>query len=258
MFEARLIAGNLLKKVVESMKDLIRQGTWDCNDKGITLQAMDSAHVCLVSVQLSADGFDKYTCERNVSLGVDMDSMSRVLRCAANNDIISIAAEGTSPDTLKFTFEAIEQERVSEYQMKLMNIEEEHLDIPDTEYSATVTMPSQELLRIIRDLSQFGDTISIKAAKSSIQFSTNGSVGSGNIKLSQTSSEAEDKKVSLDISDPVDLQFACRYLNLFMKAASLSPRVTLSMSTDIPLKVEFNVGKIGNLRYYLAPKIEDD
>jgi len=119
-------------------------------------------------------------------------------------------------------------------------------------------MPSQELLRIIRDLSQFGDTISIKAAKSSIQFSTNGSVGSGNIKLSQTSSEAEDKKVSLDISDPVDLQFACRYLNLFMKAASLSPRVTLSMSTDIPLKVEFNVGKIGNLRYYLAPKIEDD
>ena len=96
--------------------------------------------MCLVSVQLSADGFDKYTCERNVSLGVDMDSMSRVLRCAANNDIISIAAEGTSPDTLKFTFEAIEQERVSEYQMKLMNIEEEHLDIPDTEYSATVTV----------------------------------------------------------------------------------------------------------------------
>ena len=120
-----------------------RQGTWDCNDKGITLQAMDSAHVCLVSVQLSADGFDKYTCERNVSLGVDMDSMSRVLRCAANNDIISIAAEGTSPDTLKFTFEAIEQERVSEYQMKLMNIEEEHLDIPDTEYSATVTVQKE-------------------------------------------------------------------------------------------------------------------
>lgn len=64
MFEARLVAGNLFKKVVESVKDLIRQGTWDCGEKGITLQAMDSAHVCLVSVSLEAEGFDKYKCER--------------------------------------------------------------------------------------------------------------------------------------------------------------------------------------------------
>ena len=31
-------------------------------------------------------------------------------------------------------------------------------------------MPSQELQRIIRDLSQFGDTITISAIKNSIQF----------------------------------------------------------------------------------------
>ena len=64
MLEARLVAGNLFKKVVESMKDLIRQGTWDCGEKGIQLQAMDSAHVCLVAVSLESDGFDKYSCDR--------------------------------------------------------------------------------------------------------------------------------------------------------------------------------------------------
>ena len=65
-------------------------------------------------------------------------------------------------------------------------------------------MPSQELQRIIRDLSQFGDTITISAIKNSIQFrysrdikkflyifavSSDGGLGTGNIKLMQTSTQ---------------------------------------------------------------------
>ena len=95
-------------------------------------------------------------------------------------------AGATSPDTVKFTFEATDRERVSEYDLKLMTIEEEHLAIPDTEYNATLTvgrrkifsvlyadilqLPSLELQRVLRDLSQFGDTITILAAKDSVTF----------------------------------------------------------------------------------------
>ena len=122
--------------------ELFRQGTWDCGEKGIQLQAMDSAHVCLVSVLLEADGFDRYRCDRDISLGVDMESMAKVLKCAAKDDIIEISAKGDTPDNLKFTFEAPDQERISEYEMKLMNIEQEHLQIPDTDYSVTIKVPA--------------------------------------------------------------------------------------------------------------------
>ena len=64
--------------------------------------------------------------------------------------------------------------------------------------------------------------------------------------------------MTIDILDPVTLQFAGKYLNMFLRAASLSTRVTLSMSSDIPLMVTFNIGQIGELKYYLAPKIEDE
>ena len=33
--------------------------------------------------------FDSYKCDRAVSLGVDMESLARVLRCAAKDDIIT-------------------------------------------------------------------------------------------------------------------------------------------------------------------------
>ena len=65
MFEARLVQGNLQKKVLESLKDLLTEATWDCADTGIQLQAMDNSHVSLVSVSLRADGFDKYRYVQN-------------------------------------------------------------------------------------------------------------------------------------------------------------------------------------------------
>jgi hypothetical protein len=42
--------------------------------------------------------------------------------------------------------------------MKLMDIDSEHLGIPDTDYNAQVKMPSAEFQRICRDLSTLGDT----------------------------------------------------------------------------------------------------
>merc|ERR1712111_20225 len=126
MFEARLIQGNLLKKVLESLKDLLNEATWDCADTGIQLQAMDNSHVSLVSVLLRADGFDKFRCDRQLSMGMNLTSMSKILRCAANDDIITIKAQDQA-DTVTFMFESPNQEKMADYEMKLMNLDQEHL-----------------------------------------------------------------------------------------------------------------------------------
>lgn len=45
-----------------------------------------------------------------------------------------------------------------------MDIDSEHLGIPDTEYSAVIKMPSAEFMRICRDLTSIGDTGTAVAA----------------------------------------------------------------------------------------------
>lgn len=72
MFEARLVQGSLLKKVIESIKDLLNEAMWDCSGTGITMQAMDSSHVSLVSLNLRSDGFETYRCDRNLSMGINL------------------------------------------------------------------------------------------------------------------------------------------------------------------------------------------
>jgi len=41
------------------------------------LQAMDSSHVALVSLMLKSEGFENYRCDRNLSLGINLASMSK-------------------------------------------------------------------------------------------------------------------------------------------------------------------------------------
>lgn len=170
MLEARLEQASVLKKasssihllaprstltaplqVVDAIKDLVQDCNFDCNDSGIALQAMDNSHVALVSMMLKAESFSPFRCDRNIALGVNLTSLTKVLRAAQNEDILTVKAED-APDVLNLVFESSENDRISEYDLKLMDIDQEHLGIPETEYAATVSMPAAEFKRITTDL----------------------------------------------------------------------------------------------------------
>ena len=79
------------------------------------------------------------------------------------------------------------------------------------------------------------------------------------VNLAKTSeSENEEEAVIIDVREPVKLTFACRYLNCFIKATPLCNQVQLFMADDVPLVCEYNIGEMGHIRYYLAPKIDDE
>lgn len=59
------------------------------------------------------------------------------------------------------------------------------------------------------------------------------------------------------MEEPVKLTFALRYLILFTKATPLGTTVTISMTPDNPVVVEYPIDTFGYVRYYLAPKIDD-
>lgn len=102
-----------------------------------------------------------------------------------------------------------------------MNLDQEHLGIPEQQYACVVRMPSGEFARICRDLSQFGETVEIACTKEGIKFSASGDIGTANIKLVQSVGDEKDA-VTVEMQEAVTLKFATRYLNQFTKATPLS------------------------------------
>ena len=77
-------------QVLEATKDLVTDANFDCSATGFALQAMDSSHVSLVSLQLRSDGFEHFRCDRNLSMGMNLVNMAKMLKCAGNEDIITM------------------------------------------------------------------------------------------------------------------------------------------------------------------------
>ncbi len=256
--EAKLEQGQVLKKLIESINELVNDATFDCSSNGISLQAMDTSHVSLVNMMLKEEAFVHYRCDRNVALGMNVTSMSKILKCASNDDSITLKASD-EPDTATFCFESKDKDRYSEFELKLVNIEGDTLGIPDTEYQTEIKMPSSEFQRICRDLSSIGDTVTISATKEGVKFSVSGDIGSGSITVRQNASaDSKDESTIINIEEPVNLTFALKYLNIFCKSTSLATSVTLSLSKENPLLVSYQFHDHGYIRFYLAPKIDDE
>jgi len=188
MFECTLVQGELFKKIISSISDLVNEGNFMCDAHHMSFQGMDSSHVSLVALSLRAQGFKDYRCDRDITLGINFASLSKILKCMGNKDSLAVRADDDG-DTVLFVFESPDQSAISNFELKLMDIDGEQLGIPDTEYKCVIKMPSSDFQRICRDLSALGDTVVISATKEGIKFSVKGDIGSGDMTLKKFNSK---------------------------------------------------------------------
>lgn len=258
VFEAKFERASYFKKVVDAIRDLIQECTFECTATGMTMQSMDSSHVCLVSILIKNDEMETYKCDRPQALGVNLTNLSKVLKCAGTNDTLRLSCDDEGNE-LYLSFENEEEERAADFTLRLMTIDEEHLGIPDAKYDVMVSLPTGEFQRICRDLKEFGDSITVSAEDSKVLFKTRGDIGEGRISLKPRQSSDSDEKVAIDIlGDATTLTFALKYMVNFTKAGGLTNNVTINMAGNTPLCVSYNMDTGSYIRFYLAPKIEDN
>jgi len=257
--EGCLKNGEVFAKIIAAISELVTDANFDCREQGMSLQAMDSSHVSLVSMLLRAEGFEPWKCEQECQLGLKMEYLTKLLKCMHAKDSLEFSYKDNGEE-LDFVFKSQNEERVSHFSIKLMELDTEHLGIPETDYKTTVKMPSADFMRICRDLASFGDTLTIQVTKEEISFAATGEMGSGTMSLRNcTATDEEEAQATLiDCKEDITQAFALRYLQNFTKATPLSKVVSLSLTHDVPLLVEYKIDELGHIRYYLAPKIDED
>jgi len=116
-------------------------------------------------------------------------------------------------------------------------------------------MSAGEFAKIIKELFSISETVVIEAEKDTVSFSVDGEVGKGSVSVSSTE---EGDGVAVNVTEPVKLSFALRYLNMFSKASTLSNQVTIYLTPAAPIIVEYKIEKLGSLKFFLAPKISEE
>jgi proliferating cell nuclear antigen len=245
-FSATFADAGLLQKTIAVLHDLVNECSATITATGMSIQAMDSSHVCLIVLEWPADRFTTYSAAGPAVVGVHVGNLLKILKCSNKSDSVTIAIDDAESDVVRVSFH--DEVRTATFDIKLMNRDDEQLGVPEFEHAAVVTMPSIDFQAACRDLSTLSDTTSMTVDASGLTLTSSGDIGTATLVYP-----------GVDASKTTQLtqSFALRYLNSFARGSVMSSNVTMKMSPEMPLVLAFE-NEVSNLTFYLAPKIDDD
>lgn len=93
MFKADL-KSDTLKGLVNIISTLIDEVKFTITADGMTLKAVDAAHVAMIEMEVGKGAFESYEAEA-CEIGLDLDKVKSVLKLAASGDIIKMEQDDT-------------------------------------------------------------------------------------------------------------------------------------------------------------------
>lgn len=257
--EARLQEAELLKRIVNVVKQLCTQVNFEFSPNGIILQEMDSAHISFASLYLSGEKIKDYKCDKTYVLGINLDSLHKILHCANGTDELTLRYKD-GQEYLTVLFES--GVRISMFRIKLMHIDCERLNLPDTEYQACIKLSGTSWKRYIEEFVKLDQTLGISVEKNGFKLHTGQeSMEAGTSFFQHNPDEKDDAThVTVRCEFPVKRQwFPIRFLKMFAAEDKLCRLVRLRLSPNVPIIVEYLFPEhLGYLKFYLAPKMVDE
>ncbi|CAJ1971560.1 unnamed protein product [Sphenostylis stenocarpa] len=242
MLKVSLVQGSALKKVIEVLRSVAREGegvNFVFSSRGLSLLAGNPS-------------------ERVMIFDFSLD-----------DDMVTIEALH-AVDYVKFIFQR--QNQVYEIRMKKMSmdpdyqlhiLEAEYRAIIETETPAILKMPSTVFLRFCSELTSIGDTVTIKIIEGAAEFSSKGELGTSiivcreqNFDVNKTdgfmSCIQPEEAIFIEMNETASLTFSLMLMNSFTTAAPFTDTITVNILKDMPSMVEYKIGEMGYARLYLG------
>lgn len=261
------------------------------NDDGLYIQGIDTGHVSLYEANFDKTWFSVYKRAEDdaAQISISLDYFKRILSTRGDDQIIYLECNGLSPDKMTIIFRSIAKESKEfprEYEMNLMDIDTEAIEVPEKEDSVQFYIESKTMTSLVKQLMMFDETVIINCNEEEINFRSKGTEGSMSVNLFDNDKDYVEEFM-IDEDYQLKISFALRYLEHFCAFQKVAPRMRLSLTNSLPIELFYSLetppknvkhdkngeedGKKEDaeyandhenpnsyLRFFLAPKVEDD
>ncbi len=243
MFQARARA-EILKEVVNVVSTLVDEAKFNINADGLTLKAVDPAHIAMVDLSLGKDAFDEFKSEET-EIGIDIDKLSQFLKLAKTGDVVDL-----KHDDDKRRLNIV----VGDITRRMSLIDTTGMSdpkVPNLDLPASVTVKADDLMQGIKASETVSDHIALVANPDGFEMSCEGDMDQVHWR------KAKKDLVAIEAQGTVRSLFPLEYFSNMLKSVSSGSDVTMQLGSDYPVKMVFKIaGGKGEVRYLLAPRIE--
>ena len=195
----------------------------------------------------SAENFEEYHCPTDMAAGLNMGNMYKLLKSISGADTLVMRMENR--DYIDMLVENPVKKSATNFKLKLLDINEDILGLPDINMNVVTTMPSVDFQRISRDMGNLSHEMNIIREGTKLTLSCQG--------------DFADQTTTIEMPESVNKtggSFSLKYINLFTKATNMCASVQLmqdSANENMPIVFRYTIANLGDLRFYLAPKMDN-
>jgi proliferating cell nuclear antigen len=271
MLEITTCQTNSFKLISEALKEALKdinikfskaiEGVEDSG--GLSIVAYNPRSAVLIKVKIPAKSFDKFYInppngQNDIQIGVNMKSFNTLMKTARNQDNISLMLNDDDKNHLTFIFENGESKIRSRYNLKLLELEDEGIHLPTTQFPFKIIIQSDDFHKIIRDASALSDKLNIKFINTkeitnTIIFSSEGDFANSEITLTDDTEGVQIiKNMEEDAEIVVKGSYPLANLSLFSKCQTLCGCVELYLKNNFPLIIKYQVANLGHVLLVLS------
>ena len=178
--------------------------------------------------------------------GINISNTFKLLKTITNNDVLQI--DINCKEYMNISISSDTKKTNTKFQLKLLDINESRIEVPEVEMTTVTTLPSIDFQRLCRDMSNIGNYIEIIRTGKEIKFNCEGDFAN-----QETSIEC------VEDSPTIKGLYSLKYLNIFTKATSMCASVQIIQENGNRfLILKYNVANLGELKFYLATKVSED
>ena len=246
------------RTLMTALKDILVETNVHLHPKAFVLQIWIKSHTILAHLMLHAENFEHFFCKYpKIVIGVNMFQLFKLINSIDNDDTLTIyiKEEHYNDGVVQFLGLKFENGVINQCITQLLRLiepEEDELELPPVTFSSVINMPSSDFQKHIRYLSSLSDRLEIKTVGNELIFSLAGPFAQVQIRRSETDGHLEyiEKQDSSKIIQGV---FPLKYLTYFIKCTNLCSSIELMLENDLPLVVKYNVASLGEIKLCLAP-----
>ena len=244
----KTIQASAIRSAFEVLKDILNDANVYFDSSGIRILTLDTARTALIDLFLSSENFEEYDCPNEIVAGINISNTFKLLKSITNNDTLTL--EISSSDHMKIQIHNETKNTKTNFRLKLLDIDEDQIEIPNITMSVVTTIPSVDFQRICRDMNNFATEVSVSRSGGNLIVKCEGDFAS-----QETIINCNDDSYSGCIGGVYSL----KYLNLFTKATGMCSAVQLMQEdSNRFLTLKYNIANLGEIKFYLATKIEDE
>jgi len=253
-FTLKLENSRILKGIVETLSSIIDETEFRVTPKEFIITAMDPSRICLLKLTIKKDSFDEYKCSKESKVGLNLDDLDKILKRCATNDSIEIDFKETE-QKVKIKMQREGMGRTRTFSLALLDIDTEEIPMENLlkiEYASKWVIDADFLVEAIKDAEIYSEILNMKAVEEQgLVFSSTGQIGEMEYNLSL------DELMEHSLNETSSGAYSLTFLKAILKIAPITEKLEISLKTDHPLKMIFNLLEGGELSYFLAPRVEE-